>query len=86
MSPRARRTLDRWGELILTSGLAAVIATLGIYAIDRGKSMRDLQTRRCEIAQAFLSDETPTPYTGDRNRRRITEAAAMAFDRCLKER
>ena len=81
-----RRTAEKWGVLIVTSGFAVTITALGTYLTDRARAADDVPLRRCELASAFLLDETPSPYMSVKAREAVVQVAAATLERCLREK
>ena len=70
-----------WTNLLIGSGMAAALTTIGAYAVEFAREGQD----SCTIAASFLQDDTFSPYLGDRTRRRLVGAAAARFERCVKD-
>ncbi|WP_174279569.1 hypothetical protein [Sphingomonas bacterium] len=85
MALRAPRQRTDWGALVVTSSLAASIATVGSFATDRLKGNDEAMRHHCEIARDVLLKVEPSPYIGQRTRLAITREAAMVVHQCMRE-
>lgn len=75
-----------WGQLVITSGLAAAITGLLGYAGVYLTRADDLEAQRCALAAQLLQDETPSPYMTDGIRQQLMLTSAQRFKRCMEER
>ena len=80
-----RRSRAGWRELLLTSGLAALISGALSYLGIAATQARERATQQCQIAAAILQDDTLSPYINDRERQRMTALAARTLQRCLEQ-
>ena len=75
-----------WGELVITSSLAAGVAgVLSLVGVARTQE-RERDTQRCQMAATFLQDETLSPYIDATRQKRLVELAARSLEQCLGNR
>lgn len=80
-----RRRAFYWTDLLVTSGLAATIAAASGYLTETQRKAAEERAKRCELAGAFLQDETLSPYLDRATARRLVDDAGARLHRCLKD-
>ena len=81
-SPMSR---SEWFKLVVTSGLAAMIAALAGIVGEFVREGRQSDVQQCQLAAGVLQDDTLQPYFDAAARQRVLAAAAARFQSCMKE-